>query len=485
MTKKCISFFLILCLLFIGVFSYYFYSSDFHEKTPGGLTRTAQFDTLSSFKNIIPLAVLGSGPAGLSAALYGARAGVDTVVFAGPKLKGQLTETSDIENWPGVKKTAGMTVMSTLQEQAESFGARVILDSAVKVDSSHWPFKIKTADGETVYALSLIIATGANPRKLAVAGEEKYWGKGVSTCAVCDAPYYKDGDVIVVGGGDSAAEEAMQLAPYARSITLLVRGDKMRASAIMQERLKEYPHIKIRYNTEISKITGDDSHVSEVEIYNNVTKISSTITIDGVFLAIGHIPNTKLFAGQLAMNDMGVLELQPSTQQTSTKGIFAAGEVADERYRQAGVSAGDGIKAALDALSFLRGIGFSEQEAKHIAHQRYEKSVRTVKMPLEKITTIDELEKQVMNSKGIVVLDFYADYCGSCLQMMPAIEEIASEYAESIKFYKVDAARSDDIAQRLFVTSLPTILVFKNGTIDARYTKAMNKQELREIFSHY
>lgn len=450
------------------------------QQLPAGL-HNIEDARLHELKNIVPIAVIGAGPAGLSAALYGARAGTHTVVFAGPTPGGQLTGTSDIENWPGVPKSQGVAVMNTLKEQAQTFGAQYILDTVTSADLSSWPFKLRTADGELVHALSIIIATGARPRLLNVEGELRYWGKGVTTCAVCDAPYYKDGDVMVIGGGDSAAEEAMQLAPYARSITVLVRSSAMRASAIMQDRLKQYPNITIQYHKEVKKILGDDQHVTAVEILDTATGQLSTLPIDGVFLAIGHVPNTQMFVSQLELDDQSLIKTLCPTQQTSVKGVFAAGEVIDGRYRQAGVAAGDGIKAALDALEFLRSIGLTEQQSDELAPQFFNITKGPKAPPLAKITSEQELEQNVLNAKGIVVLDFYADYCPSCLAMMPAMQEIAQEFSAEAAFYKLDAGVCQDICKRLFVTSLPTVLIFKDGTLIARYNKAMNKQELRDM----
>ena len=316
--------------------------------------------------NILPVAIIGSGPAGLSSALYVSRGNVFTTVFQGSKPGGQLTGTSYVENWPGIQKMMGAEIINMLKEQAASFGATFSNDIVEKVDFSSWPYKLTTDSGKEIYALAVIIATGASPKKLNIEGEQEYWGKGVTTCAICDAPYHKGGQVVVIGGGDSAAEEALQLALYAKKVTMLVRGQTMRASASMQEKLKQYQNIEIMYNVGVNKILGDGAAVNSIEIIDNKTKQISKMPIGGVFLAIGHDPNTEIFKNFLKVDSTGYLIVKHPTQETSKHGVYAAGDVVDNRYRQAGVAAGDGIKAALDALEFLRMIGFSEKESENL-----------------------------------------------------------------------------------------------------------------------
>ncbi len=234
-------------------------------------------------KNIIPVAIIGSGPSGLSAALYTSRAHLHTVVFQGPQAGGQLMSTSEVENWPGIGKKHGPEIMKAVSDQAQHFGAVLLNDTIKKVNFSVWPFELITSEDTTVYALSVIICTGASPERLKdVPGEVEHWGKGVTGCAICDAAFFKDKDVVVVGGGDSAAEQALQLTAYARHITVLVRGDKMRASAAMQDRLKKFDYLKVRYNTSITQIEGDGERVTGIQL--KTAQGSEHMPIDGVFL---------------------------------------------------------------------------------------------------------------------------------------------------------------------------------------------------------
>lgn len=276
--------------------------------------------TVESKKNIIPVAIIGSGPAGLSAALYTSRAHLHTVIFQGPQAGGQLMSTSEVENWPGMGKKQGPEIMQGVTTQAKNFGAVLLNESIKKVDFSQWPYALTTADDVEVYALSVIIATGAFPERLKdVPGEAEHWGRGVTACAICDAAFYKDKDVVVVGGGDSAAEQALQLTSYARRITVLVRGDKMRASVAMQDRLKKFDFIKIRYNSSIVAIEGDGSQVTGIQL-KTATGIEH-MPIDGIFLAIGHKPNTTLFQGQIDLNASGYIVHTCRAQETS-KAVF-------------------------------------------------------------------------------------------------------------------------------------------------------------------
>lgn len=432
---------------------------------------------LEGVENIIPIAVIGSGPAGLSAALYGARAKVHTVVFEGKQPGGQLTKTTLVENWPGVGTVMGPDVMQTLKAQATQFGAVTTQDAIISIDCSQWPYKMQTLDGNTAYAMSIVLATGANPLTLDVPGEDVYWGgdRGVTACAICDAPFYKDKDVVVVGGGDSACEEALQLAPYAKSVTMLVRRDVMRASATMQERIAQEPKIKVRYNTQITAIKGDEKVVTAIDVETNGKK--ETLPISGVFLAVGHKPNSDLVKGCVETDSVGYVILPGDTQQTSKIGIFAAGDVCDRRYRQAGIASGDGIKAALDIAEFLREIGFNDAVAVSIKDRLYDPKVGK-KIPLEAITSVEQFKSMVIESEGPVVVEFYGDKCPSCVQMMPLLEEAAGTFEGSVKFYKVHALKLYDLAKQYEVGAVPTILMFNEGKIVGRAQEAMSKKDL-------
>ena len=253
-------------------------------------------------ENVAPVVIIGSCPAGLTAALYVARAGMKAFVFAGSMPLGQLTQTTYIENWPGSEKITGPELMDDMKKQVLSFGATIIYDIVTSIDFNSWPFAIKTEEGREFKALSVIIATGATPRKLGIPGEAEYLGKGVSTCAVCDATFMKNKDVVISGGGDSAIEMVFELIPYAKSVTVLVRKGSMRAAIVGQKKIAAYPNVSIEYYKEITKVYGDGETVVAIDVYDNQTKKTEKRPIDAVFLAIGHDPNNKMLDNAIYFN---------------------------------------------------------------------------------------------------------------------------------------------------------------------------------------
>ena len=297
------------------------------------------------------LIIIGSGPAGLTAAVYAARAFLKPLVIEGPNPGGQLMGTTAVENWPGEKSIMGPQLMMNMKEHAKHFDAQFIANSVTKVNFTQSPFTI-TTNKETFKTNSVIIAAGASPNKLGCPGEEEYWGKGVTTCAVCDGAFYPDKTVIVVGGGDTAMEDASFMTKYTDKITIVHILDKLTASPAMQQRVIDNPKITIIYSSTITEINGDGSHISEVEITNQKTKEKTILKTDVIFLAIGQKPNTQLFKDQLKMDKMGYLELKDKTK-SSVEGVFIAGDIADYRYKQAIVSSGSGCMAALDTQRYL------------------------------------------------------------------------------------------------------------------------------------
>lgn len=433
-------------------------------------------------ENIIPVAVLGSGPAGLSAALYTSRAAIYTVVFQGRLPGGQLTTTTYVENWPGTKKMLGSALIDNARKQAKDAGAVMVNDSIECVDFSTWPFKMQTEEGQVVYALSVIIATGATPRKLGVIGEDKYWGRGVTTCAVCDAPFFKNKDVVIVGGGDSAVEEATLLASYARNVTMLVRGDALRASPAMKNRLKDQEKIRILYNTEITEIKGDEETVTGIELRNSKDNRVYTMPIDGVFLAIGHIPNTEIFQKYLSTNQQGYIDLPKKNQSTNIPGVFAAGDVSDFTYRQAGVASGDGIKAGMDAIDFLESHGYNEKIATQLDDNLYDPDFDSDKVKLNNLISNEDFNKYA-NKKEPLLIEVGADWCASCKAMLPVIQAVASKFEGKVNFAYIDLDDDPkDLVKRFNLKAVPSILIFKNGKLVSRHErKLFSKRELRTL----
>ncbi|KXX72119.1 thioredoxin-disulfide reductase [Flammeovirga sp. SJP92] len=298
--------------------------------------------------------IIGSGPAGYTAAIYASRANLSPVLYQGPQPGGQLTITNDVENFPGYPKgIMGPQMMMELQEQAERFGTDIRTGFVTNVQFNEDGPHVATVNEETeIEADSIIISTGASAKWLGLESESRLNGMGVSACAVCDGFFYRGQDVVVVGAGDSAAEEAHYLSNLAANVHLLVRRDEMRASKIMQERVMKKENITIHWNTETKEVLGKDA-VEGVRVINNKTNEESTIDVTGFFVAIGHKPNTDIFKGQLDMDDAGYLITKPDSTQTNIKGVFAAGDVQDTIYRQAVTAAGTGCMAALEAERYL------------------------------------------------------------------------------------------------------------------------------------
>ena len=303
--------------------------------------------------------IIGSGPAGYTAAIYAARADLKPLLYTGIEPGGQLTTTTEVDNFPGYPDGVdGPTMMVELQKQAERFGTEVRIGHINKVEFSAilgGSHKAYVEDGTEILADTVIISTGATAKYLGIPSEQKLRGGGVSACAVCDGFFYKGQDVAIVGGGDTAAEEATYLANICSKVTMLVRKDQMRASKAMQHRVTNTPNIDLKYNHEIDEVLGDQV-VEGLRIFNNVTGEKEEIKITGLFIAIGHKPNTEIFRGQLDMDEDGYLITQGKSTKTNIPGVFASGDVQDKEYRQAVTAAGTGCMAALDAERYLQAI---------------------------------------------------------------------------------------------------------------------------------
>jgi thioredoxin reductase (NADPH) len=301
--------------------------------------------------------IVGSGPAGLTAALYAGRANLSPVVFEGIQPGGQLTITTEVENYPGFAKgIMGPELMDIMREQAQRFGTTSIFKNITKVDLSVRPFKL-WADDELYLADAVIVSTGASAKLLDLPSEKEYMGYGVSACATCDGFFFKNQEVIVVGGGDTAIEEATFLTKFASKVSIVHRRDSLRASKIMQDKAKKNPKIAFIWDSVVEEILGRSEDgkktVTGVRLRNMKTGRTSTVQADGVFMGIGHKPNTDLFKGQLDMDGVGYLKTQPHSTKTNIPGVFAAGDVADSVYRQAVSAAGTGCMAAIDAERWL------------------------------------------------------------------------------------------------------------------------------------
>lgn len=300
------------------------------------------------------LIIIGGGPSGLTAALYASRGNLNPLVIEGKSAEagGQLMLTTEVENYPGFKSIMGPDLIKKMREHASSFGAEFITEHVTEVDFKKRPFTVKIESGQIFKAKSVIIATGASARLLGLPSEDVLLGKGISTCATCDAPFFKDKETIVVGGGDSAMEEALALSKFASKVTVIHRRDKLRASKIMQDRAMKNKKISFIWDTILTDILGaKEGKVTGVKLKNLKTGEEKEMKTDAVFYAIGHIPNTALFKGQIKLDDKGYIVTEGT--KTSVPGVFAAGDVQDRIYRQAITSAGSGCMAALDAERFI------------------------------------------------------------------------------------------------------------------------------------
>lgn len=305
------------------------------------------------------LVIVGSGPAGHTAAIYSARADLSPLMFegfmaGGVAAGGQLTTTNDVENYPGFPQGVnGPEMMDLFRQQSLRFGTRVLTETVERVDLSRRPFRVTASSGET-WTETLIVATGATARRLGIPGEEHYWQRGISACAVCDGalPIFRNKVLMVIGGGDTAVEEATHLTKFGTEVIVVHRRDALRASKIMQQRLLSHPKIRMRWDSVAEEALGDDA-LKSVRIRNLKSNETSVVEAEGLFYAIGHLPNTSFLEGQLELDDSGYIATVPGTTRTSVEGVFAAGDVQDKVWRQAVTAAGTGCMAALEAERFL------------------------------------------------------------------------------------------------------------------------------------
>lgn len=301
--------------------------------------------------------IIGSGPAGYTAAIYAARADLKPVLYTGLTEGGQLTQTTEVDNYPGYPDgIQGVEMMENFRKQAARFGTDIRSGYVTAVDLMALPYRVTTDEGKTILCDAVIISTGASAKWLGLESEQQYNGRGVSACATCDGFFYRGQDVAIVGAGDTAAEEATHLAKLCRKVYMLVRKGELKASKAMAHKIKATPNIEILFNTETTEILGDGQGVTGVSIYNNLSQVKSELAVTGFFVAIGHHPNTEIFKGWLPMDQAGYIQTVPGSSKTNIPGVFCCGDVQDPIYRQAVTAAGSGCMAALDCERFLSGI---------------------------------------------------------------------------------------------------------------------------------
>jgi thioredoxin reductase (NADPH) len=447
-----------------------------------------------------PVVIIGGGIGGLTAGLYCGQAKVPALLLSGPKKGGALAQSHSVRNWPGVVDEPGAAIVERIRNQVVQGGTQILDETVVGVDLGKWPYEIKIASGQnteparTVKALTVIVATGTEPNLLGIPGEsgdDGYWGKGVSNCAVCEGSLFQGKSVLVIGGGDAAITEASYLSGIADQVTILVRKDAFRAKDIRaRDLVLAKPNVAVRYNTELREVIGDGQLVTGAVLFNNQTQDLQRMAIDGVFLAIGSRPNSGLFEGKLELDEHGFIVLKKH-QESSIPGVFAVGDVCDGDFVQAVTAAGDGCKAALQAIKTLKDVGY---EAK-------KKVVAPTPVPLKnndtgkvvEIVTADDLERAVFANDGPVVIDFYATWCMPCQAMAPLIEQLAERYAGKITFAKLNIENSNLASAAILaklqgqaVRSVPTFLFIQNGKeigrISGRRNEATFVQALQQTF---
>ena len=312
--------------------------------------------------------IIGSGPAGLTAAIYGARAGMEPIVVQGLQPGGQLTITTDVENYPGFREAVqGPWLVQEMQAQAEHVGTRMLWDTITEVSLEGPPFRAVGDSGDIYEGDTLVIATGAQAKWLGVPGEVEFGGKGVSACATCDGFFYRGKKVVVIGGGNTAVEEALYLTNHSHDVTIIHRRDSFRAEKILQDRLFAHPNVKVLWNKKVDRFVGEPGKgLTGVAVIDTQTGEQSVVETDGAFVAIGHAPATELFKGKLELDESGYIVVQPGTPKTAIPGVFAAGDVMDHTYRQAVTAAGTGCMAALDAERFVAELDFAASKTEAV-----------------------------------------------------------------------------------------------------------------------
>ncbi len=496
----------------------------------GGCTRSdttasLSLNAISPNSHPYPLVILGGGVGGLTAALYSLQAQIPTLVIEGGKPGGALAQSHAVQNWPGVEKAAGADIIASIKNQVLQAGASITTEQVTSVDFSQWPRVIHTVSTQdptikkTLKALSVIIATGTEPNLLSIPGEHAFWGKGVSNCAVCDGALFKHKRVVIVGGGDAAITEAAYLADIADEVVIIVRKDNFRAKDTKQrDAVLRRKNVKVLYNRQLKQINGNEDGVTSVLLDNN-----QAVATDGVFLAIGSKPNTMLFKDQLALDPRGFITLH-NHQESSVPGIFATGDVCDSTFVQAITAAGDGCKAALQTISFLKGIGFStsalsrasalrpstssggaEQVARTSTQSDKESNTKKQTKPLilslskdeaqgaiksgkvYEILTPADIERFIINNPLPVVLDIFATWCGPCQQMAPVVDALAKKYAGKIAFLKLNIENSTGafdatlkFLQARSVQSVPSFLFIREGKEQKRLVGGMQT----DVFEH-
>ena len=426
------------------------------------------------------LVIIGSGPAGYTAAIYAARANLKPIVFegfqAGGLPGGQLMTTTEVENFPGFPQgITGPQLMDKMKAQAERWGAELHTEDVTEVDLSQRPFVIRSEERE-VRTNSIVIATGATAKRLGLPSEQQFWSRGVSACAICDGatPIFHRAELAVIGGGDSAAEESIYLTKYGSQVHMLLRGDKMRASKAMQDRVMNNPKIQVHWNTKVVDVFGGDHNMEGIKIHNTQTGEENDLHVKGLFYAVGHTPNTSLFKGQLELDDVGYIVTKPGSVETNVEGVYAAGDVQDHEYRQAITAAGTGCMAAMLAERWLSSTGLIQEfhQAPETPNNEleHEPAHKETEAQLEESFDLSAtrhhggyaLRKLFHESDRLLMVKYVSPNCGPCHTLKPILNKVADEFDGKIHFVEIDIEKDRDIAENAGVSGTPTIQFFKN-----------------------
>lgn len=441
--------------------------------------------------------IIGSGPAGYTAAIYAARANLKPFVFegfqAGGLPGGQLMTTTEVENFPGFPEgITGPMLMLRMKEQAIRWGAELVTEDVESVDLSQRPFVIRSSERE-VLAHSIVIATGATAKRLGLSSEHLFWSRGISACAICDGatPIFRSAELAVVGGGDSAAEESIYLTKYGSHVHMLVRGNQMRASKAMQDRVLNNPKITVHWNTEILDVFGEADHMQGVKIRDTKTDEASELHVKGLFYAIGHTPNTSLFTGQLELDEVGYIVTKPGSVETSVEGVFAAGDVQDHEFRQAITAAGTGCMAAMLAERWL-----SSQQLIQEFHQTKEAETRAAEPATQKPEAEQEsdfdpartrhagsyaLRKLYHESDRLIMVKYASPQCGPCHTLKPILDKVVDEFDGKIHYIEIDIEQDPEIAEAAGVVGTPTIQFFKHKDKVGEAKGVKQKSQYRQL----
>lgn len=447
----------------------------------------------SVIENVV---IIGSGPAGYTAAIYAGRANLKPFVFegfqAGGLPGGQLMTTTEVENFPGFPEgITGPTLMERMKAQAQRWGAELVMEDVTAVDFSQRPFLVRSEERD-VRAHTVIIATGATAKRLNLPSEVTYWSRGISACAICDGatPIFKNVELAIIGGGDTAAEEALYLTKYASHVHLLVRREQMRASKAMQDRVFKNPKITVHWQTEAVDVFGDGLLMQGLRVRDTQSGAERELPVRGLFYAIGHTPNTALFQGQITLDETGYIVTQPGSVETNLEGVYAAGDVQDHEFRQAITAAGTGCMAAMLAERWLSAEGLV-QEFHQSEDSEHPVTLATEKIKDDTAASFDlhvtrhaggyALRKLYHESDRPIMVKYASPSCGPCHTLKPILDKVVNEYEGRIHYVEIDVEQDPDIAEAAEIIGTPTVQFFANKAKVEELRGVKQKSQYRQV----